>query len=252
MMSDDQITETPAPGTPTPKPPAPRPPRPVVLTEDEVVERYKSFVEGIAAKTRKHFRLSAPLEDMIAYGYAGLIEAHRRFEPDDRASFTSFAYYRVRGAIIDGCRKEGWAPRDRQIKLHHIGAANEHLESNHRANLQAPAARSLGESIDRVSRMVGDVITIMLVRQSDLERILVQENTPQDRHNTQQTRERLIRKGLDALDEQERMIILRHHMEEEPLASIARELGLSTSWLSRMHARALEKMRDALADEELP
>src|SRR5690606_300924 len=42
----------------------------------------------------------------------GLLDAARRFDPARGVSFRTFAYYRVRGAMLDGLRKMGaWSRR---------------------------------------------------------------------------------------------------------------------------------------------
>src|SRR4029078_7285804 len=50
--------------------------------------------------------------ELEAWGREGLLDAARRFEPDRGVSFRTFAYYRVRGAMLDGLRKMGnWSRR---------------------------------------------------------------------------------------------------------------------------------------------
>jgi RNA polymerase sigma factor FliA len=43
--------------------------------------------------------------ELIGWGNLGLVDAARRFDPA-KSSFTTFAKYRIRGAILDGLRSE--------------------------------------------------------------------------------------------------------------------------------------------------
>ena len=81
------------------------------MNENELIEAHRGFVEGLAHKLKRQLKIRVDVEDLIAYGYEGLLQAWRRYDTNAKASFTSFAYYRVRGAMYDGCRKEGWIPR---------------------------------------------------------------------------------------------------------------------------------------------
>ena len=56
-----------------------------------------------------------------------------------------------------------------------------------------------------------------------------------------------LEEAIKTLDENEQILIKRHHYYDEPLTIIALDLGLSLSWCSRMHTRAIEKLRDYLS-----
>lgn len=217
------------------------------MTETEVVEKYTEYVERLAAGLLRKLKLRVDREDIVAYGMEGLLDAWRRYDPDSKASFTSFAYYRIRGAMYDGCRKEGWASRDRRTKVADYAAVNDHLEAAHSADAHAPPARTLDESISRVSNRVGDVLTIMMVSQADLEEILGEVEPLQDIKLERKAKNEKLEEAIKTLDENEQILIKRHHYYDEPLTIIALDLGLSLSWCSRMHTRAIEKLRDYLS-----
>jgi RNA polymerase sigma factor (sigma-70 family) len=71
------------------------------------------FVETLAWTLRRERSLPAhvPLEDLVAQGMVGLVEARRRFNPECGTSFVTFAWIRVRGSILDYIRKECHQPR---------------------------------------------------------------------------------------------------------------------------------------------
>ncbi len=59
-------------------------------------------------------------------------------------------------------------------------------------------------------------------------------------------RERALRSAIDALPKQDRRIVLRRGVEQEPVQEIAAELGLAPNTVSVKYRRALAKLRDAL------
>ncbi|HZR80383.1 MAG TPA: sigma-70 family RNA polymerase sigma factor [Candidatus Binatia bacterium] len=72
------------------------------MTEDEVVRQYMPLVRGMAYRLKRHPSVSR--DDLISWGLAGLIDAHRRYDPA-KLPFVSYASWRVRGAMIDGVRE---------------------------------------------------------------------------------------------------------------------------------------------------
>src|SRR5208283_2046945 len=73
---------------------------------------------------------SIELEDLISYGQIGLAEAARDFDPERGFRFSTFAYYRVRGAIYDGVSKMSWFNRPQYQQLRHEQMASEFLQED--------------------------------------------------------------------------------------------------------------------------
>src|SRR5690606_34015644 len=93
--------------------------------EHEFVSEHEPLVRSIATRIRAELQLNVQLEDLIAYGYTGLLQARERFEPSRGVRFTTFAYYRVRGAIPDGVRTMARLPR----RVHAAPKAAEALDT---------------------------------------------------------------------------------------------------------------------------
>ncbi len=81
----------------------------MALQEDKkvILEKYGPYVRSLAATVRKQFNAQIELEELMAYGQVGLLEAAERFDPKVGANFLTFAHYRIKGAIFDGLRKMG-------------------------------------------------------------------------------------------------------------------------------------------------
>jgi RNA polymerase sigma factor for flagellar operon FliA len=57
-----------------------------------------------------------------------------------------------------------------------------------------------------------------------------------------------VRGALEELPERERALVERHYYGEEPFDAIAEDLGISKSWASRLHDRAIATLGKALRD----
>ena len=71
------------------------------------------------------------------------------------------------------------------------------------------------------------------------------EITPEDLLGDAEMLER-VRTAVEKLPEQERQMVERHYFKGERLDQAAAALGLSKSWGSRLHARAIELITQSL------
>ena len=72
---------------------------------------YQGLVRAIAWKIHRRVPHAVELDDLIAYVQIGLLEALQRFDEDRGLKFATFAWHRVRGAILDGLAKMSWFDR---------------------------------------------------------------------------------------------------------------------------------------------
>jgi RNA polymerase sigma factor FliA len=57
--------------------------------------------------------------------------------------------------------------------------------------------------------------------------------------------------ALDRLPERKRRLIHRHYFEGDSLLDVGRDLGISKSWASRMHAQALRQLRSLVTSRDI-
>ena len=70
--------------------------------ETEFVDRHRALVQSIVQSVQRQLPIATDTADLEAFGFIGLLEARSRYDAARGAQFTTFAYYRIRGAIIDG------------------------------------------------------------------------------------------------------------------------------------------------------
>lgn len=217
---------------------------------EHIVERYSSYVQGLAIKLHRQLKVKVELQDLVAYGNVGLIEAWSRYDQQQQATFTTFSYNRIRGAMLDGCRSEGWISRDRSKEAKAARILNDHMESNREANAAAPEARTLTEALSRVEQTVSNAVTVLLVEDIELEQL--QSDTTLDPLAILERSDlkRRLHNAILTLEDNERTIITRHHFRDESLTLIGEDMELSTSWVSRIHSRAINKIRLVLEQED--
>lgn len=87
---------------------------------EQLIIDHLDMVERIARKLGKlPFLWHVKLEDLIADGRLGLCEASVRYRPH-MGCFEHYAYFRIRGAIIDPQRRQGMWERDGPISIEQL------------------------------------------------------------------------------------------------------------------------------------
>jgi RNA polymerase sigma factor for flagellar operon FliA len=200
-------------------------------------------VRGIVKHTRAQLGLECDIEDLVAFAYEGLIEARKRFDPARGVQFKSFAYYRVRGAVVDGVRRMAYLPRRAYARLKAAEAMDlqsEPFVETAQAGATPPDAAHALRALDE---MLGHVAAAYCTAAS------VDDDDADPEHSllARERRDR-VQQALAVLPEQEQFLIRGHYIEGRNFDELAAELGLSKSWASRLHTRALGRMRDALGE----
>ncbi len=217
--------------------------------DDAYIEELRPFVRSIAHRIRAQLDLTCDLEELIAFGLGGLVEARARFDPSRGVQLNTFAYYRIRGAILDGVRDMAYLPR----RMHAIRRAAEAgdvvLEDAGAARAQAPAGSRVtkDDAVQAVDDMLGKLtasFVLASVGQGDEAR----PATPEEELMEASEADR-VRAALDVLPDRERALVEGFYFEGRQFEEVARELGISKSWASRLHTKALGLLREALESD---
>ena len=127
------------------------------MYRDAEAQAHQELVERIVRRVSRELDLSCDPDDLRGYGQQGLLEAQQRFDAARGVRFSTFAYYRIRGAVLDGVRKQGWLSRRAHAKLRAYEAADATGEQLADAEAQAKSgdlaarARALDDAIGKIS-----------------------------------------------------------------------------------------------------
>lgn len=207
-------------------------------------EAHYELVERVVHRLQRELDLSCDIGDLRAWGHQGLLEAKQRFDPNRGVRFSTFAYYRVRGAVIDGVRKQGWLRRRAYAKLKAYEAGDDVAEQLADGEAQAPS-NSLRERAQKLEEALGKISAAYMmsaVGQGEEDA----PDTPEELMTSAQVRV-TVKESLAALPERERVLLEAVYFDGSTIEEAGQRLGLSKSWASRMHAKALERLRKGLA-----
>jgi RNA polymerase sigma factor for flagellar operon FliA len=214
--------------------------------DEEFVREHEGFVRSIASRVRAELDLTCELEDLVAFGFHGLLEAKARFDASRGVQFNTFAYYRVRGAVIDGVRKMAYLPR-RAHQLRKLAeAADTLLEQEGEARAATPQARGdVQATVQQIDDILGKLTAGFVIAAVGQDEETSAPAAP-DEQLIRASEAARVRSALDALPERERKVVHDMYFEGRVLDDIAADLGVSKSWASRLHTKALGLLRAQL------
>jgi RNA polymerase sigma factor for flagellar operon FliA len=224
----------------------------------QLVEEHLWLVHRVACEVRAQLTSHPELDELCAYGAEGLLEAAGRFDPAHDVKFASYAWHRVRGAIFDGLREMGQLGRGDYGRLQAARRASERLDAlaahEHCAAYDAPPPPA---PIAAELRAIHDALAaVTLVFPASLDALAAEgvepaaELDPLDEALHARRLVPRLRDALARLPERERRFVEQHYFEGRSLGEVAAELGLSRSWASRLHARAMARLRGLLSGRE--
>jgi RNA polymerase sigma factor FliA len=217
------------------------------------------LVEVAARKIVRSLRGFQDLETLRSFGQEGLLVAARRFDPERGIPFRAYAAYRVRGAIIDGIRKDTNLPRRTHQKLKLMEDANTFAENSvEEATVPAPGGQTRAQAQQALDDYLARVATAMAVglvattaRAEDGTATAVSSAALADEQLVQAEINVIVRREVDALPHEEAELVRRHYFEGERFDHVAQSLGLSKSWASRLHTRAVQRLTVRMRELQL-
>jgi len=223
----------------------------------KLVDANVPFVRSIAAKIREQLPREIEFDDLYNYGMAGLLEAAARYDRKFGVTFQTFAYYRVRGAMFDGLRNMGWLPRHEYARLRFEERAAAYLSnrSEREAGAEAPSVVNLEDELRQIAEALGGVAAIFVTTmegQKERGDVAVGTTPTPQISVERQEREVAIEAALKRLPDKERRLLQLYYFEDRPLEEVGKIMGLSKSWASRLHARAVDQLKDALSQKVGP
>lgn len=217
-------------------------------------EESLGLVEAIARQINKAVGAAVELEELRSFGREGLLDAARRFDPSRGVPFRAYATYRVRGSIVDGLRRLSRLPRRAHERLRGLAAAAavsegalEDLMSGAQSNATAAQAdAALAEHLATMATAMAVGLVAPVGHGESGERVSIDPGDDPEAILARSQIFELVSDAMAELPHEEAELVRRHYLGGERFDHVAAELGLSKSWASRLHTRAIGRLAKKL------
>ncbi len=226
--------------------------------KEELIKSYLPLVKKVVHRLAGRLPAEVDIKEMINSGIIGLVDALEKYDPRHETNFSTYAQFRIRGAILDSFRSQDWAPRSLRHKSHKLEAAYHRMEQKlGRAATDEEVAAELGVDVDTLQRVLGEVGGVVMLSFEELsfghgeERFQADEMVASGSPDPLSKllggeKVSMVARALDRLPEKERLVISLYFYEELNLKEIGEILGVTESRASQIRSRALIRLKNYL------
>jgi RNA polymerase sigma factor for flagellar operon FliA len=206
---------------------------------------YLPLVKKVAARLMLRLPAHVEFDDLVGYGVLGLTEALKAFDANKKVKFSTYAFYRIKGAMLDGLRAADWLPRPLRQKIRRLETAREDLKGSlGRLPDENELASHLGCQANDVESLLIDAQQARTIAfEEKLQNIVSVEQGDQD---LEEELVKIMSDAINTLEEKERVAVSLYYYEEMNLKEIGAVLGVSESRVSQLLSKALAVLKDKL------
>jgi len=230
-------------------------------TKQNLIVEMLPIVKRLAFKIRQHLPSHVEVDDLVANGVLGLVDAIRKFDPTMRVKLESYARHRIHGAILDGLRDADPVSRDIRRKHKRIQKVYRDLEAKLGRPIQdEEMAAAVGMDLAQWHRALNAIqaagpdfadrvlTAAPMFTQPSVDPALLADDSstagpsPFDLCYRREQRDILCR-AVSCLREREQQVIILYYEEELTMKQIAERLNVDESRVSQIHSAALARLR---------
>lgn len=226
---------------------------------NELAMRELQQVYYVAARISERLPKHVEMQDLVQAGVIGLLEACKTYDPDRDAQFSTFAKFRIRGAILDSLRKLDWGSRAVRKKGRELSSTVSRLEARlGREPSEEEIAADMNMSLAELHSVLTQIDGLYLMGQqadsqfdnTESKDLIESAPAPATENPFELCMEGERREQLAAavskLSEREQLILSLYYQEELTMKEIAQVVGIAVSRVSQIHAAVMTKLRTSL------
>lgn len=230
-------------------------------SRDDAILQYLPLVEkvvnGLKIKSREYER-----GDLINFGVIGLMDAIEKYDHQQKVPFESYAYLRIRGAIIDEVRKVSHVARSGMDKVKKFYLAKEDLQNELK---REPTEKEILSKLAITERQLDDIYDIInQLSATSLEQLIFTDESGgaslgdfiEDKRVDQaedmlllEERKAYLARAIEQLSERDQQILQLLYTEKMALKDIAYIFDISVPRVSQIHGKAITKLREYIGRE---
>ena len=221
---------------------------------DDLVTQYLPLIHKIVQRAVTYLRPPLSREDLVSAGIVGLLKAAQDYDPSYRTEFQTYAYIRVRGAVLDELKANCFLPAhiNKQI-CRAIEIRNELTEQRGVAPSDEELAQKLDVTVDKLYQLFTNIRAKYFLsygspyEDDSTSEIFVADDTPEPyRHMERSELLEQLTEAISQLDQRQRQIIVLYYQQELTMKQIAEVFGLTEPRVSQLHAKAIVCLSEKL------
>jgi RNA polymerase sigma factor for flagellar operon FliA len=228
----------------------------------QLILDYLPYVKRVVNRIVVHLPSGVEREDLYNVGVIGLIQAIDRFDPSRDNKFTTYAVFRIRGAVLSELRSRDFLSRLSRRKIRELDRACAKLEQRlGRPAEAAELAAEMGITLDELHH-IKQMSSISFISFDELEGSTAMEKKKLFHGFLREDEDVLSKAGLmevqssvaeaiEELPEKEKLVLSLYYDDELTMKETGGVLGITESRVSQLHSQAIARIRAKLRKKKL-
>lgn len=232
------------------------------LRNQEIIQ-YLPFVKSVVHRIAVHLPASVEIDDLINAGVIGLMNAMDKYDPARGNKFSTYAVFRIKGAVISELRSRDFLSRSSRSKIRDLRNAYDKLEQKSGRDVKdEDVAREMGIELDefykiRTTSNMSFVSFEELGYSSKEEKETLMSylangsiDDPSSLTGLKEIKG-CIASAIEELPEKEKLVVSLYYWDELTMKEIGEALQLTESRVSQIHSQAIIHLRAKLRKKGL-
>lgn len=230
----------------------------MILDKEKVVKEFLPLIAKLARDLKLTLPYNVELDDLIQEGVIALIQASEKYNPALGATFKTFAYNRIRGAMLDYLRKLDFLPKGVRQDIKRLEQEILRFYEQHsRFPTFEELASALGISVDEAKALYNE---LQMKQFLNLDQYFLDtfgsgtvefqvQSSDDVRENVSKALlyERL-KEAISKLEHREQIVLSLRFEHELSLKEIAEVFGITESRVSQILSTIFAKLRRMLEE----
>lgn len=228
-------------------------PESILEARTNIVVHYQPLVLALARKISLKIPPQVEFDSLVSYGQEGLLKALNKFQPEIGV-FSKWASTLIYGAILDGLRREDWAPRNlrRDVKAINL-KMDELLQEHHLLNdpnatepTYEDVSDALGMDYEHVRGVIQKMDALQPTAFHDYDMHMDEDPETLESRGNVAYMLNIFGEWFDSRSFLEQCILTLRYYEEKSLHLVAQELGIPEGIIRATHAQALADLQQTM------
>lgn len=229
---------------------------------NSIISKSMPLIRSIIGKISRPDQPLTQREDLESAGIYGLLQAMDSYDCERNIQFNTFAYYRIRGNIVDYLRSIDQLPR-KQRKSY--GEVQQVIDQKSQILGREPSDEEIAEELDMDMEDYHKLLSNVQQRSvlsldspayddnsnSHYDYHKNPESEKPDQNLEKKERTLALQKKIGTLKERERLILMLYYYEDMTMSEIALLLELTEARISQIVGKILIKLKSELNKEQI-
>lgn len=218
------------------------------VIDNQQIAELLPMVHKVVQRVVSYIKPPLSHEDLVSAGTVGLVRAARDYDPSHQAAFKTYAYIRIRGAVLDELRKWSFVPAnvDKQIRQT-LQASVEITDRTGQSPTDVQLAEKLQIPIDKLYEIFENARAkhFISIDNSTEEGPALGDflaapktTTPHDQAEKNELVNQLT-EAITQLSQRQRQIVVLYYQQQLTMKQIADVFEITEPRVSQLHASAL-------------